>query len=355
VTLTSTATPTITITPTVTITPVPYPYTITIEAYNSAGEKVRLIGEALITNPVGMFDVMYEEDTTTVFNPYFYINDPDSQGLMFRFHGINTPDQRMTDYSDFYWTGVNDNGQPLENGQYYIQIKVKDEFGHTETVNYELMIMRVETYIQLSIYNSAGELVRRIKQPGPANSAISLGIDDVVYVGKGEEVLINYAEGETLVWDGKNEFGYMVGSGVYEMSIEVLTDDGFKVTASKSVTILNESGSEDILGDISVVPNPVVVTETLIRNMELRWTGSFDGQVRVRIFNMSGELVRELFGSGRDPGISWDMRTVGGSNAAGGLYIAVLEAKKDTGETERKIAKIALITKIDPFDDDILN
>ena len=72
--------PTNTPTPTVTLTPVPFPYVLKIEAYNEAGERVKLICEVKISENIGDLYMRVNGKDAEVYDPY----DMDINGILIR-------------------------------------------------------------------------------------------------------------------------------------------------------------------------------------------------------------------------------------------------------------------------------
>jgi len=342
-------------TPTVTLTPVPFPYVLKIEAYNEAGERVKLICEVRISENIGDLYMRVNGKDAEVYDPF----DMDASGninpLEFIMPGLMTPDQLGGIEIKFAWDGSNDNGQALTNGLYYIKISVKDEYGHLETTNREVQLIRSEEYVRINIFNTAGELVRRIEERKATAGRISLGIEDVMIIGKDNPgVLINYADGASIMWDGKNNEGKMVSSGVYEIQVEVKTGDGFKTEASKSVTILNDSGN-DSLGEVKAYPNPYYVIPELNIPMTITWANAGPGKVRVKIYNVAGELVKEFKADRAAGSLMWDAKSAGGASISSGVYIIYIEGQKDSGEKEVKKLKVVVFRTLTADDGEKLN
>ena len=83
-------------------------------------------------------------------------------------------------------------------------------------------------------------------------------------------------------------------------------------------------------------PNPVYGNETYIRTYV-----SEDSKVNVKIFDIAGDFVEELnFNAvgGIDSEVSWNV-----SNIQSGAYLARVEVKSNSGKTENKIIKIAVV------------
>ena len=83
-------------------------------------------------------------------------------------------------------------------------------------------------------------------------------------------------------------------------------------------------------------PNPTYRNETFIRTYV-----SEDSQVKVTIFDLAGDLVDEFefpANGGVDVESAWDVSTI-----QSGAYFAHVEVKSNSGKTESKIIKIAVV------------
>jgi flagellar hook assembly protein FlgD len=274
--------------------------------------------------------------------------DPTTQKLDINFPNLQTPGQlgaNMT--SVFAWDGKNDNGQVINNGEYYAKISVTNQFGIEETRMEEVQVIQSADYVRVSIYNSAGELVQRIEQPKGTTSPISLGMEDVNVLGKdGGKINITYAPGQTISWDGRNAQGRLVDSGLYEVHVEDKAEGSYVIEASKTITIINQTGV--ILGEIKALPNPVRLDDGTPRMVKITWSGRDNGSVSLKIYNEAGELIREIGSKLMDGQAIWNLSTNSGSPVSGGLYICIMDAKKDSGENEKKRIKIAVIFNSTP-------
>ncbi len=277
--------------------------------------------------------------------------DPSDGALDINVPGLNGPGQETGSAMNFAWNGTTNANQEVPPGIYYIKISTTDTYGHVDTKIVSMQILYIQEYVMLNIFNSAGELVRTIKTPYTGSSVVSLGVDDVVQVGKGmSNINIQYSPGNTIVWNGENDQGEIVSSGTYEMQVMVQTGQGTTIMASKSVVVLNAAAT-GLISDIKIMPNPVVVSgDSNTKKSIFRWSASGDGTATIKIFNQSGELVKVInstIASGVS-GISWDLKTTGGNDAASGIYICVIRVLQDTGEAETKIVKMAVVNKVDP-------
>ena len=310
-----------------------------IEAFNSAGEVVKLIGEMPVSAQVGQVFTYVNGVLGDTFDP----NDGSLQISLEGIYTIGQPDTVLV--TNLYWDGSNDGGQTVAQGLYYIKFTVSNGYGQVETTVKEINILTAEEYVKLKIYNSAGELVRTIESSNIPGTSISLGVSDVVLVGKGSsDVQVEYAPGQVIIWDGNNSDGRTVDSGVYEMKVEISTSDGYKVVASKSVTVLN-AGKAGVISEEKVYPNPLVIAGGAIGKATIAWTPTGTGRMTISIYNTAGELIRKTE-TGLLPSVfEWDLKTVSGQPVTSGIYVVVLQAKKDTGETDNKILKLSVTKK----------
>ncbi|MEI7641169.1 MAG: hypothetical protein WCJ46_06645 [bacterium] len=340
---TFTATPTITFTYTITPTPPPYPYTITIELYNEAGEKIKVLANTLSSARVNnallsTIDSTGKETMTNVYNmskDSFKIYVP----------GINTPDQPAGAGSTFIWTGANDNAQDIAAGHYYILISVKDSYGHTDILNRDVTLLKNDTYVQISIYSSSGELVRRIKENTSVTGTLTSLAQDTIFLDKnGTTIPLKYGSDATdyMNWDGRNEQGITVSNGAYIVQIEAKTETGITIL-SKTVTILTEK-SASTLNDIKIFPNPFILSNKTT-SVVFAWTGAPDGDVSVKLFNYAGELVNTVYGKGTTGFAQWNGKSTSLGKISSGIYTAVFTAEKPNGQMEIKIEKFAVIAK----------
>lgn len=340
--MTPTATPSCTYTnvPTIAPSPLVYPYNFTLEVYNAAGERVKIIGQATINALMSGFDAMIGNTVTSVFNA--------TEGSMtFRFPGIWTDEQINVPYVDFSWDGTNDNGQNISQGVYYIKAMVLDEYGHTKATIKEIQLIRSEKYVRVSIYNSSGELVKRIEQsyvPG-MQVQVSLETDEVFHVSGGNNsTVIKLGAAGTMEWDGRNTFGSLVSSGIYEISMELKQSTSYTLYASKTMAVLNES-SGPIMSAIKAYPNPAMAGEGSNAVIHFQWLATSKGKVTIRVYDVAGGLVAKIDAKIEDLFVDWDMTTQDGSRLAGGLYAAVIEALTQPGVREKTTIKLAVIRR----------
>lgn len=150
--MTLTFTPTLTITPTITAinTYVKPGYLLTVKVYNEAGEAVKTI----IT--VSTDYVLTGIITSTGGNTANAFSSDKILTITIPGAGPGGTDIVTS------WDGTTDGGQPAASGTYYISAAETDTFGQVMNVTKDITLIKNSTYVQLNIFNSAGELVRTI-------------------------------------------------------------------------------------------------------------------------------------------------------------------------------------------------
>ncbi len=342
-TITASITNTLTTTATATITGTsqPFPYAMNISVYNEAGELVKVVANTTTSQEAQNMQLLLNGSQTGLVLP------GSGTSLIIRMPDIETPNQAKGGYADFTWDGTNSAGQDVANGVYYIKETTTDPYGHTNTITKQVTALDETQYVQINIFNSAGELVQTIKAPYDGISQTSLNITNntnnnaVLPVGNGAPpITINYTATNAVTWDGKNTQGNYLQSGVYEIQIVVNTNRGYNTSISKTVTILNE-GTANLLGIVKSLPNPY--TGNTATPLKFTWQPSAGGVIKIKVYNMAGELVRTLIGDLGTGSINWDLKSVSGQTVASGVYVCVVEGVDNAGNKERKIVKIFAI------------
>lgn len=334
----------------------PFPFIVKIEAYNEAGERVKLIVEDRLDSPFGGIDILQGGSGTSVFNQFATDEYGNVMPLVFRLPGVRTPDQLMNGYADFAWAGFNDNGQEINQGLYYIKISVTDSYGHVNTTTKEIMLIKQKSYVKVSIYNSAGELVRQMEKEGSPGTQASLSIEEIVAIDKnGSSIPIGYGGIDNFYWDGRNGLGKPVESGIYEVQLETMTADGYSVVASRTIAVMYE-GSNNVLSDPDnpeafpkAYPNPKIITGDFEGRVTFEWFAASEGNVYLDIYNMAGELVKKVKGRLNPNSLSWDMRSTGNHEISSGTYIVVMRGVRDNGDFETKKIKLVIIRQFDVY------
>jgi hypothetical protein len=153
-----------------------YPYILTINAYNEAGELVKIIAnetvsamltEALLEVPGNTQNAIVANDNVL----HIIVPGVENQGTL---------GQGSTTYT---WDITNEQSQFVAPGKYYIKIEETDEYGHVNVVVKDILVVRVEQYIELKVFNAAGELVRTIREinkPVPSIADLSEMGDTII-------------------------------------------------------------------------------------------------------------------------------------------------------------------------------
>ena len=211
----------------------------------------------------------------------------------------------------------------------------------------ELTIINSDEYVKVKVFNSAGEIVWEKTEYSSAiqDNNLALSMERTVVLGKDRPVTIQYGAGvgNAIVWDGKNYAGSVVTNGVYEIQVSYKRAGTSESTVSKTVTLINDVNTESVLGEVVILPNPYKYTPGTL--CVIKWSGSGAvGDVEVRIYGLTGEVIKTVYGKSSDGFALWNGASVN-SRAASGFYTAVLTAKKSNGQYERKMIKLAVIAK----------
>jgi flagellar hook assembly protein FlgD len=311
---------------------------LVVEVYNEAGEKVNIItDDTLILFPANDIMLMVNGKESTVFNP-------GEGNLTIRVLNTASPGHINDGYLDFEWNGKNKNGQTIDSGLYYVKVTTKDPYGSMNAVIEGVQLIRVEEYIRISIYNSAGEYVYRTEIPKTSTNLINLKVEDTYYVGNNTKLNIYYSDNQMIQWDGKNSLGKLISTGTYEVNIELRTSEGIKLVASKKVTILN-ADNEKIINDLKIFPNPCVVEPKKYQSLHISWTSAYSGKISAKIYNIAGELIVKLNGNIETGNLEWDLRTHSGAKVSGGYYIIFIEAQSKDGKYEKTVTKFVILRR----------
>jgi len=303
--------------------------------YNGAGEVVKNIGGVMIRNKDA--DVLLVSQTGT--EDVYYPADGE---MTIRITGQG---ENGDEYVDFKWDGSNNNGQDVAAGAYFVKVNIRDTYGAAYAVVKEVQVIKVEEYVRVTIFNSAGEIVKRVEMPKTGSNIIDLKADDTFYVdGSSSSTTIKIGDNGNLNWDGKNSLGTLVSTGAYEIQVEIRSADGYTVTARRTITVLNNNQG-GIISDVKAFPNPYVTAKGNDGIIRISWTALSQGRVKIRIYNVAGELVSRLDAKLSDTYADWNVTARDGSRLASAYLTAVIEAVNDNGAIERRIIKLAIIRK----------
>jgi flagellar hook assembly protein FlgD len=321
---------------------VPYPNLISVSVFNTAGELVKKI----VSSPArgGLSSVE------------FIVQGGNGQDLMLAegsldivIAGIEVPESYGTGIAVFTWDGKNEQGQYGVPGLYYVTVEETDPYGHTATITKEITLVNLRGYVELRVFNNAGELVRTIRDYSKNGKGYKLTVENIpdvftLYPGGENDISIKFTSdmGDAFSWDGRNENGLVVSNGIYQIQIVLVNEYLGNMAVSKTVMLLGE-GITDFVGNVIIVPNPYRGEAGGF--LEIRWDGATQGNARIMILNAAGELVRELAAALESGVVSWDTKTGSGAAVSNGVYVVIVECKSAAGYLDRKVQKMAILRK----------
>ena len=264
--------------------------------------------------------------------------------------GVEIPSTAGSGETTLEWDLRNDQGQYATSGVYYIKVEQVDDYGHMRTFTHDISVFRADAYVKVDIYNTAGELVRRIMNYDqtalPGNVGMRMESLYAVDSQAGGNIDIVYSNeiGDIITWDGRNSHGVVVTSGNYEVQVTVKTAMAESVTATKRITVLTDR--QNYLDSISISPNPHNAGGQGYADIRWRFTTvTEDGSANIFIYNMAGELARTLKAP-LSAGIArWDLKSTGGHNVSTGVYLIVVETKNTNGQVNHKKVKFTIASK----------
>lgn len=140
-------------------------------------------------------------------------------------------------------------------------------------------LLTQDSYVDLTILNG-NVTVRRLLVSGSQYNGFAAGANNYV---------------NTKFWDGKNNDGYLVGSGIYTYTIEARNTNGTAVSRSGSLTVLPVSNQLLTVSNLS--SDPTTFNPDLYNNnsSNLRFTLNRDALVTVTVTRQSdGVFIRTL-------------------------------------------------------------
>jgi flagellar hook assembly protein FlgD len=176
------------------------------------------------------------------------------------------------------WQGDNSGGQIVDNGMYYFKMETVDAFGNVSAYTKEVTVLGNAGGNSLAIYNSAGELVKNIPltsypsdltdfdfsgQPGASSGTMAGGFDPSTGQPRGQlklELSDTAGASHAYTWDGTNDQGSPVSSGVYTVKLVKNELGHLRIVKTKSLTVINAQGSPAQASAASAVagPNPLM-------------------------------------------------------------------------------------------------
>jgi len=304
-TATRTQTATITVSPTITLTPVPMPYAIVLAVYNSAGELVK----TLYNGPIQIEPTRLDPLPTVI---------DGTDATTITFVGL-LPGLGQT----LSWNGTNSQGQLVSNGDYSLQLKVRDPVGDVSTLTAQIMVLKTGGQNSLRIFNSAGEQVGTVdlsrmplnlvsfSLPNGPQAVLAFDSAGNALPGTGLGINFSVAGGGVAFyhWACLGMDSQPLQSGVYTLQLVKTSGGGEVVITSQAVTLLRDAGRAVPM--VRLVPNPAPGNQVAVR-----YTVSKLALARADLYDLAGEKV----GSATDPGRTGTM-TLDLGKLSGGVYL----------------------------------
>jgi hypothetical protein len=286
-----------------------------VRLFNSAGEQVAVLAQnlGLYTEPTGM----------TIQSPTL------ASGQM---EVINLPGTGQS----ITWVGVNGQGQPLQSGVYVISAAIQNADGVVQTLSASVTILRAMGDVTVSIYNSAGEMVRRWTLPdngdGMSRQPIPGGV--TAYAPGGAPLAIQWGSqaGDLVAWDGSGGNGQRVQSGSYLVQVQRDDSQGRLESMEQDLLVINPRPGG--AGKAMAVPNPAGRGTSQV--LLIAAAASSGTGLKGWVYDLAGERVAGL--SVKAPGVlCWEI-----ASAANGVYVAVLEWTGPDGAAMLSRVKLAV-------------
>ncbi len=248
----------------------------------------------------------------------------------------------------YEWDGKNNQGDNVENGVYYIKVEVTDKYGFVHIETRDVTVLTNGLTTELRVFNSAGEVVKVI----PVDGITDYGSDSLSVTpappsafspgdGSGGSGSQNFAEitymGTAVQWDGTNENGTMVGNGVYVIQLVGIDSKGSKTIAQTDITVLHNG--YEVVNNVKVIPNPANAMSDKV--VIIRYNIMKNATVRVKVYNIAGELVKRMDDYNGIGEVSWQID----ETVASGVYAAVIYARTDKGMSKTVVQKLVILRR----------
>ncbi len=293
-------------------------FSIGINIYNSAGEVIRTI-------PIQHFSTAITNITLSTTNTITSLQGPGSSiNILFNGYVIGT------------WDGNNNQGQPVGNGSYRVQIDNIAASGTVTSVSQNAIVNRSIAQAEVDIFNQAGEVVRRLynvlSNPiGSSMTNVTLSAHafipsvsaPVSSFGSADSqlriVIQDTSSPVTLSWDGSTDSGTFVTPGEYQVQVHWTDGNGNSTNITRTVLVLSTpSASGVVLAEPNELKGPNPSTTITAAGV------SGAASLKVRIYTLAGELVQTL--TSASTSLTWTP-----PGLASGLYIASVEVDNASG------------------------
>jgi flagellar hook assembly protein FlgD len=290
-------------------------FSIAVNIYNSAGEVVKTI-------PLKQFSTAITNITLSTTNTITTLQGPGSSiNILYDGVVIGT------------WDGTNNQGQPVGNGTYKVQIDNIASSGTVTSVSQNATVNRSIANVEVDIFNGAGEVVRKlynvISNPvasnmtnvvlsagimKPSTSAPNGNLTSAVSI-----YVLDSSTPVTLVWDGTNDAASFVTPGEYQVQVHWTDGNGNTTNITKSILVLPSTSPS---GKVLAEPNEIKGTTTFTTFDASGISGA--AGLKVRIYTVAGEWIQTIPSSSNT--VSWTP-----NGLASGLYIASVEVDNANG------------------------
>jgi hypothetical protein len=245
----------------------------------------------------------------------------------------------LVDGKAYMWNGANDNGQQVDSGIYYVKVATWNSSGVETDFIHAVTVIALGNQFTLKVFNSAGELVRNLWVATynglPPSELTVVGPSALAFGPAGNQFTFNIGPA-TKTWDGLNDQGQRVASGVYTVQLGYEASGSAVNVAALNVTVINAGGS--VLAGAFVAPNPVQPGQDLVT--VVCPNAPAGSQIVGRLYDVAGELVLTA-SSGAQPGkLTFNF---GGRQVAGGTYIVALYGQAPWGQGERRTVRFVVI------------
>lgn len=194
--------------------------------------------------------------------------------------------------------------------------------------------------VTIKIFDASGEMVAEILAQNRSEEVLLVSMSEYALSPDGDgsaditDILLQGTNEVLASWDGRDSQGKVVRAGQYRIVVESLLPSGQTVIATTDVVVTPVVAA--FVQSFTVLPNPARNKVTLSAQ------GLGLGTFFVRIYNISGEQVWRSHITGTNMNLVWDLRTAGGSKAASGIYIVVMDFEVD-GLTQRLIRRLGVM------------
>jgi hypothetical protein len=289
--------------------------------YNEAGELVKVLLLADDTQPILTFDLGPDNLIQSLYDQVDLLS---SNGVIGS------------------WDGRTGSGELASNGVYHVKVDNVDPMGAVTTATQQVVVDRRIYRMEVTIYNAAGEAVRRLAQtlsdPGPAGLTGVTLTSSVIQPGAlggtiPTQLGIALSSGTTITWDGRADNGTVVATGRYFVEVHVSDGQGGDQQITHAVTVEGKDGKTGA-GIVTTDFNALSATDPIAT---FNATGAGVTALRLRVYTAAGELVVPPV-QGPPGSVTFDGRTV-----ASGLYFAVVEVLDAQGLLTTNILKLSVM------------